>query len=239
MLRFEGIGRFLVRDGSEIVFDQDPLASDEDVRTFLYGASLGAIVHQRGMVPLHVSAIAAPCGGVAFTGESEAGKSTTAAFMNQKFGWPLICDDVAVVQEGGDAFTLASGLNTVKLWQSALTKLNRSSENLTRDLTRSNKFHAISAERFCPASPILRHLVRLDWGNTLSLEPVRGRVAYTTILGALYRPEYAAIFDNQKSIAKVALNLATSIQVWTLSRKADIGSIDNVGNLIAARFGQK
>lgn len=234
LLRFEGIGRFLVEQGRRIVVEKALSASYDDLRGFLFGSAFGAVVHQRGLVPLHVSAVATPKGAVAFTGESGAGKSTLAALLNKEMGWPLICDDVAVLGREADEFHLASGVNTVKLWQDALQTLDRSSEGLRRDLTRYDKFHAILAQQFFNGRLALKHLVLLKWGNELKLEPVSGRRAYQIVLAAIYRPEFAALFSNRAEVSAAAMALAATTKVTSLVRPRSSTDAKATANHIAS-----
>ena len=62
LLNVPRIARYLVADGSSIVIQQAAGAVDVDVRVFLLGSVFGALLHQRGVLPLHGSAIAAPSG---------------------------------------------------------------------------------------------------------------------------------------------------------------------------------
>ena len=48
LLTIDDVGRFLVRDGREIVVDLDPEATLDDARVFVLGSCLGALLHQRG-----------------------------------------------------------------------------------------------------------------------------------------------------------------------------------------------
>lgn len=218
LLRFAGIGRLLVEEGRRIVIEKEANASYDDLRAFLFGSAFGAIAHQRGLAPLHVSAVATPMGAVAFTGESGAGKSTLAAMLNQEMHWPLICDDVAVLRRESDGFHLDSGVNTVKLWLDALQSLKRSSEGLRRDLTRYDKFHAILSGKFLRGSLPLKRLVQLKWGDEVRLERVTGRNAYQIALSAIYRPEFAALFSNRRNLAAQGMALAAGTEVCVLVR---------------------
>jgi hypothetical protein len=236
LLRFEGIGRFLVEAGRRIVVEKAPSASYDDLRGFLLGSGLGALAHQRGLVPLHVSAVAAPFGAIAFTGESGAGKSTLAAMLNQELGWPLICDDVAVLRCEADGFHLDSGVNTVKLWRDALRALNRSSEGLRRDLTRHDKFHAILSDRFFNGSLPLKCLLRLEWGDEVRLERVYGRRAYQIALGATYRPELATLLSNRTNIANGAMTLSTVVEFSVLSNTKAFGKQSELARFIESNL---
>jgi hypothetical protein len=67
MLTVPNIGRYLVRDGREIIVDPAPDAPDRDVRLFLLGSTLGILCHQRGLLPIHANAIVVGGGAVAFS----------------------------------------------------------------------------------------------------------------------------------------------------------------------------
>ncbi|MGI4730626.1 MAG: hypothetical protein ACRYFW_02615 [Janthinobacterium lividum] len=52
------VARILVWSGREIVVDPAPRADDAAIRAFLLGSAMGALLHQRGLLPLHASAVA-------------------------------------------------------------------------------------------------------------------------------------------------------------------------------------
>ena len=70
----KGVARYLVTDGCKIFVDRlissksGQLAEMDGVRLFLLGSAFGALLHQRGWLPLHVSALLTPSGVCAFTG---------------------------------------------------------------------------------------------------------------------------------------------------------------------------
>src|SRR5580658_2928398 len=75
-------GRFLVSEGRRILVDPGPGASEADLRPYLLGTVIGALCHQRGLLPLHAAAVLCADGAVAFAGPSGAGKSTLAAQLH-------------------------------------------------------------------------------------------------------------------------------------------------------------
>src|SRR5262249_47037798 len=106
LLEFPGVGRFLLRAGKEILMDLAPSSDDDEVRAYLLGAVFGALCHQRGITPLHASAIDVPGGCVAFVGPSGAGKSTLVATL-ARCGHEIITDDACFLHVGtnGDVQT--------------------------------------------------------------------------------------------------------------------------------------
>src|SRR5579863_9982693 len=68
LLNMPRIARYLATDGRAIVSERATGADDADVRVFLLGSVFGALLHQRGALPLHGSAVAAASGAVLFLG---------------------------------------------------------------------------------------------------------------------------------------------------------------------------
>ena len=68
----------------------------KDIEIFLFGPVWATLCHQRGMLPLHASAIVTKGGITAFAGHSGAGKSTTAALLSS-LEYELIADDILPV----------------------------------------------------------------------------------------------------------------------------------------------
>src|SRR5687768_17607128 len=52
LLVIDGVARYLVKDGSEIVIEPHPGVPDANVRLYLLGSAMGVLLHQRGLLPL-------------------------------------------------------------------------------------------------------------------------------------------------------------------------------------------
>src|ERR1700743_3642340 len=98
LLNIHGIARYLVNQGREIVIELDDTAPALDVRAYLLGSIFVVLCQQRGLLPLHASAIAGNSGVLAFLANSGQGKSTLAAHLAQR-GFRVLADDVCL----GDA----------------------------------------------------------------------------------------------------------------------------------------
>ncbi|WP_051743984.1 hypothetical protein [Sphingobium sp. DC-2] len=95
------IGRYRIADGARIEIDADPGASERNTRLFLLGSAMGALLHQRRMLPLHANAIDMGGYAIAVAGPSKAGKSTlAAAFLDR--GYRLLSDDICVATRNGN-----------------------------------------------------------------------------------------------------------------------------------------
>lgn len=102
------------------------------MRLFLLGSAFGALLHQRGLLPLHANAVEIDGRAFAFMGPSGAGKSTLAAWFHRQ-GDSVIADDVCVVGFGGDGRSFAApGLPRLRLWAEALELMGGDSANYDR-----------------------------------------------------------------------------------------------------------
>lgn len=90
------IARYLVSEGREIVIERVHGGSDDAVRVFLFGSVFAALLHQRGVLPLHGSAVMPPRGAAIFAGPFRSGKSTLAAAFHRR-GYDVLADDVCAI----------------------------------------------------------------------------------------------------------------------------------------------
>jgi hypothetical protein len=88
-----------VNRGKEIVVDAPGQECSSLLRLLLLGPVMAVLVHQRGMLPLHASAVVVNGRICAFLGESGSGKSTLAAALTQR-GCPIVADDLLCVGFG-------------------------------------------------------------------------------------------------------------------------------------------
>jgi hypothetical protein len=89
------VARYLIADGT-VTIDVHPGASDEAVRSWLYGTVAALVAGQSGNFALHASVIEVDGICVAVTGRRGAGKSTTTLAASLG-GATLVVDDVAVL----------------------------------------------------------------------------------------------------------------------------------------------
>lgn len=130
-LHYEGTGSFLIRAGREILVDPAPRIEEPVLRLFILGAALGVVLHQRGRLVLHASAVAVGGKAVALLAPSGGGKSTLAAALHRR-GHDIVADDVLAVDASGatTAPVVFPGFPQVKLWPEAVTALGDALESL-------------------------------------------------------------------------------------------------------------
>ena len=189
-LAYAGVGAFGVLGGREILVDPTPGVDEGVLRLYLLGAALGTLLHQRGALVLHASAVAVRGGAAAFLGSSGGGKSTTAAALHAR-GHPLIADDVVAVQEGagppeGWRGLVYPGFPQLKLLPEAALALGETPETLARLQPALDK-RARPAHRGFPSQALpLRRVYVLAEGPDLAVEPLEPQEALMELVRHSY-----------------------------------------------------
>ena len=115
-LQVEGIARFRIHGGDRIAFEPwHGEGNPRDLRTFLLGSAVGAVLIQRGMLVLHGNALEHEGRAIVGLGHSGAGKSTLAYALMQQ-GWRLLADDLVAITPAG---LVLPGIPRIKLWHDA------------------------------------------------------------------------------------------------------------------------
>ncbi len=148
LLALDGVGRFWVQGGQRVKVEPAAGVDESELRAFLLGSVLGVLCHQRGLLPIHASAVRIGGRAILIAGNSGAGKSTLAAALGAR-GHALAADDVA-------AFDPAQGLllpafPNRKLATDVLEALALDHRGLVANRPGQPKFHVSAQAGFDPA----------------------------------------------------------------------------------------
>lgn len=210
-----GVAKFSVFNGTEIVVDIYDGAAYDDVILFLNGSVLAALAHQRGRLPLHSSVVEHNGKAVLFTGNSGAGKSTTAAAF-QQLGYPLVTDDVATIDiVDGIPYTFPN-LPRLKLWLRSLKMLDVSEKEFNKVRQELNKFYVPAAEHFCHKEQLeLDTIFHITSDATLTepaIRQIEGIEKFNTLKHNVHRSRLVKGFKqtvpNFQALSKVANHCA-------------------------------
>lgn len=221
LLKVPNVGRFLVRDGREILVDPESAAQPAEVRAFLMGSAFAALLHQNGILPLHASTIEVDGEAVAFVGRSGAGKSTLASFLGQR-GYPLLGDDVCPIRMMPGLGPVAwQGFIRFKLWENSVQALGKDSAEYSRVRPTLQKYE-VPAEQRCsqPYLPLRRIYVLHETrdGQTEGIEEIKGAARLAGLVQYTFRSRYLAGFGLQADHFKMCSEVLGPVRVFHLSR---------------------
>ncbi|NOZ06697.1 MAG: dephospho-CoA kinase [Chloroflexi bacterium] len=183
--------RFLVREGREIVVERTSADHDDVLRLFLLGSCMGALLFQRGTVPLHGTAVATKRGAVVIAGGIGAGKSTLALTLHQR-GYPILADDISAVNRRTDGTpVIESGFPRLKLWADTCRRFAIETDDLPRIRPELEKFHyPLKKGAFCAEPQPLRAVYLLSPTGSVTrpaFEPLTGVAKMKELQAQLYK----------------------------------------------------
>jgi hypothetical protein len=140
LLRIPGLASYEVTNGTEIVINPAPEALMLDVRAYLLGTVFTVLCQQRGLLPLHGSAVSGRRGVTAFLGRSGQGKSSLAAHLANR-GVAVVADDLCLIDPSQAGEVMVTPVAPwLKLWRSSLYHLGRNEDGLERVFSDEDKY---------------------------------------------------------------------------------------------------
>jgi hypothetical protein len=238
LLNLKRVGRFLVKDGSEIVIQPvEPIAED-NIRTFLLSSCLSILLHQRKMFALHVSGIHTERGAVLFAGHSGAGKSTLVSTFLKR-GYKMLSDDMlAITFDKNDRMYVLPGFPQVKLWADSAEALGRSTEGLRRVLLQYDKFIAPTVDEFDP-QPTNLHAVYLLGQHNLpdfKLESLGQTKRFNGLLDNTWQKLTLVGLGLREWHFMTAAKIASQVYIARVTRPQEPFRLTEMADLIEADF---
>ncbi len=216
-----------------------PPLTSEDVATYLLGPVMGFVLRRRNVLALHASAVCIGGQAVVLCGESQAGKSTTAAALALQ-GIAVLCEDVTPLIEVDRRFQVEPGYPRVCLWPDAVEKLFGARDALPRLTPSWEKFflpldgsNAKFEEHRRVVSTVYVFAPRVAQANAPRIETMSAREALLDLVQNSYmnwlldRRQRAAEFD---ALSK----LVTQVPIRRIVPHLDPGRIGALCELIVA-----
>ena len=234
-LEIRNVGKFVASGGTLIRVAPEPGAQPEDILLFLTGALMGAILHQRGIYPLHASCVAIDGSGVAFAAPSGEGKSTLVASMVDR-GATFVTDDICVMTGTLDREACVwPGAPRVKLDEKGLAALTSAPGDLERVGGDRNKFHLPVGDSpdWMKPVPLKRVYLLASADGPPRIERITGLDAISALVDQTYFLTYATALGLNTQVFRKAAAISRSVQVSTLTRPRGLEHMSAVLDLIA------
>jgi hypothetical protein len=217
-LAIPGVAQYRVEEGQRIFITPLPDAPTDKVRLFLLGSAMGAVLYQRGLFPIHGSAIETPWGAMIFVGAQGAGKSTLAAQFHRK-GYRLLSDDVCAVAAAPEGLQILPALAQLRLCTDAYERFG-SERGARFDV---DKFVVPIADGSCSRRAPLRaiHILAYHDGAAPDFKVLRGFDRIQRLFENLYRPHYLKGQTTQSSLMRMAALIAQQATMIEVRRRRD------------------
>jgi len=239
LLRVKTVGRYLVRNGSEIIITKEEGTGDDEIRLFLFGSAIGALLQQRGYLTLHASGIKTAKGAVLFAGHSGAGKSTTLQEFLRR-GYKKLSDDTVAMyyDEKQQQVVCLPSYPQSKLWQESADMLQLETEALRRIRPELKKFALPTAEYFHDAMLPLHAIYILSTHNkqSVDIEEVANLQRFNAIKNHTYRKKFLEKLPQRRNHFQISTKVAQGYRVKRLIRPDKAGSLKVLADLVESDF---
>jgi hypothetical protein len=238
-LEIPGVATYLATEGRDVVVAPAPGVAANEVRLFLYGSVMGAVLQQRGILTLHASAVTDGERAILFAGTSGRGKSTlAAAFLDG--GYRLLSDDVVAIRVDAETGAVAApAYPEIKLWADALERLDIDAEGLSRVRAELDKSYVPARERFAAEAAPISHVYVLQVHNRgdVVLTPVTGRQKVGFLVRNTYRRQFLDGLGGKEAHFEGCLALGRQARVVSVARPRADFRIDELRQQIEADLG--
>lgn len=224
LLKVEGVARYLVREGREIVVER---AGDREQATiaFLLGSVLAVCLQQRGILTLHASAIEHGVGAVLFTGHSGAGKSTYLAALIKR-GYTMLSDDVTgVVLDARYRPVALPAFPYTRLWADAAKELEWP---VSEKVVGKSKKYQLPVERFRDSPLAVRAVFAPTFHNrkSIEIEMLSPADAFTLLVRRTYRRQQMRELGQQPGHFLAVAAMARQVPVYGVRRPRNLSLLD-------------
>jgi hypothetical protein len=238
LLDIPGIVSMLLIGGHEIVYRLAGTSTPEDAAVFVSGTGFGILLHQRGRVVLHASAVSVRGRAVLLCGPSGAGKSTLAAALVD-CGHDLISDDFCAISIPGDGPPLVQpDGRQMKLWQNAIDWLELTGRRCDPVRPALRKYYVEPRAAAARAIAIGAIYILRE-----SRPPLAAGIASPNIVDAAvmlrrnaYRPAMVRRMGQKDLYFRATAAIARHAGLFTLTRALDFAAMPSVIGSLAGHW---
>lgn len=230
------VGGMRVQGGGRIIIEPAPGVEARVLRLFVLGPALAVLLHQRGRLVLHGSAVAVDGRAVVFLGGPGWGKSTLAAALYAR-GHGILADDVTAVDGDAGSPMVFPGFPQLKLWPEAAAALGDGPETLARIHPLLEK-RARPAGRGFPEAPLpLKRIYVLARGPAHEIEPLRPQEALVELVRHSYCARLLQALDARRHFLQCA-TLAARVPVCRLKGERSLSALPDLAQLVEDDLGR-
>lgn len=233
LFRLENVSSYRVQNGNTITVQPNEKATSEEIRLFLLGSTMGGLLHQRGILPIHGSAVEKDNKALIIAGASSSGKSSLAAGMSE-LGYSIISDDISVIEfQNENKVMVQPGTPYLKLWNDVLSYF-KEDPNLTKVRPNLDKYY-LPKKTVTPNKAIpLEKIIALSVKNSSGFvhRKIHGAQKFELLRNNTYRLQYSEPFEQSKLQFFNLTKLANSVEIYKLERPISPLQVNELASFI-------
>jgi hypothetical protein len=194
---------------------------------------MGALLYQRGLFPIHGSAVESRRGAMVFVGAQGIGKSTLAAEFHRQ-GYRLLSDDVCAVEPKETGLQVLPAHSHVRLCPDAYERLGPE-QNAPFNV---DKFILPLGRGYSPSPMPLKaiHVLADKESGDPVFELIRGFDRIQRLLENLYRPHFLEGQYTQSDLMRLAGTIAQKSLMVEVRRKRDTELISGLIGFLESKW---
>ena len=209
LLDMKHAGRFLLRNGREILVSPFESPESEAFQSFLTGTVAGLLFHQQSRLALHASAVVVRGRAILLSGWATVGKSALAAALMEQ-GAEFLSDDLCLVDMSREEAIVSAGPSRIRLWPDVGDYLGFPEEARYPLRSGLRKFTLVTQT----ASPVRAGLlVRAEDAHHRSVQFARLRGMHSVMPphSLVYQHRFAGLLQRQKPMLTALSTLAGKV----------------------------
>lgn len=226
-LHIDDVASYGVLNGDTITVTPCRNASARDIRVFLYATIWGVLCHQRGLLPLHASAVRRDRHMIAFAGDQGAGKSTMATLMSEN-GFDFANDDLTIIEACRNEILVWPFIRRSKLCTDIFHSLDAKRVEAETVHVASRKWWYEPRRRARTVAGPLRAVYILEQGNEIGITPLAFDQAATMLIEHTFRRHLLRGADQHRNHLSVCMRMARECPVYRLVRPFDLKKLPDV-----------
>jgi hypothetical protein len=235
---YQGVATYHVTDGTQILIELAPGADDRAVRLFLLGPAISLLLHQRGLLVLHASAVSVGGQAVAFAAEKGEGKSTLAAALHA-YGHPLVTDDLLAVEiDDNECVRVYPGFPQLKLMPDSAAQISATWQELPLLHPDYEKRGQIASDDFSAEPLPLARLFILSSGEDEAVAPLPPQQRFVELVRHSYLAQLLEFTGEGAEHFRQVVKLAQRVPVLRLQRRRSMAALASTVRLIEAEMAQ-
>lgn len=219
LFRLDTVGSFYVRNGNFITIERLNNSTDQELSLFLLGSAFGALLHQRGLVPLHGSTIVLEEKAVPILGVSGAGKSSIAAEYLKR-GYKILADDISVLEAEKNSISILPGVPQVKLWKDVMDELILDTRKYDKVRPQLLKYRKPAEKNYMETARQISKIIVLSTKNTpgFDIREIKGAEKFNILKNHTFRYKFMQNPEMIQTHFELINRLAATTPVYAISR---------------------